>query len=93
MTHLLSLLLQLQVGSDAAPAASPAAADSAATAANAAANAAPGLSLIDLILAGGWIMVPLFLLFFVSVYIILERYLTIRKAGAVPESFMPGIRG
>ena len=92
MTHLLSLLLQLQVG-DAAPAASPAAAaESAAPAANAAAAAAPGLSLIDLILAGGWIMVPLFLLSFVSIYIILERYITIRKAGAVPETFMPGIR-
>ncbi|MCA8830227.1 MotA/TolQ/ExbB proton channel family protein, partial [Hymenobacter sp. BT728] len=78
MTHLLSLLLQLQVG-DAAPAATPAAAaDSAATAANAAAAAAPGLSLIDLILAGGWIMVPLFLLSFISIYIIIERYITIR---------------
>lgn len=93
MTFLLSLLLQMQVGG-AAPAASPAAADSAATAANTAANAAStDLSLLDLILAGGWIMIPLFLLLFVSVYIILERYLTIRKAGAVPESFMPGIRG
>ncbi|MCR5890158.1 MotA/TolQ/ExbB proton channel family protein [Hymenobacter sp. J193] len=51
-----------------------------------------GLSLIDLVLAGGWIMVPLFLLLFVSIYIIFERYLTIRKAGAVPDSFMPGIR-
>lgn len=94
MTFLLSLLLQMQVGGAAAPAASPAAADSAATAANTAANAAStDLSLLDLILAGGWIMIPLFLLLFVSVYIILERYLTIRKAGAVPESFMPGIRG
>jgi biopolymer transport protein ExbB len=37
-------------------------------------------------------MVPLFLLSFVSIYIILERYITIRKAGAVPETFMPGIR-
>ena len=94
MTFLLSLLLQMQVGGAAAPAASPAAADSAATAANTAATAAStDLSLLDLILAGGWIMIPLFLLLFVSVYIILERYLTIRKAGAVPESFMPGIRG
>ncbi|SNC63209.1 outer membrane transport energization protein ExbB [Hymenobacter gelipurpurascens] len=90
---LLTLLLQVPAGAAAAPAASPAAADSAATAANAAANAASGLSLIDLIFAGGWIMVPLFLLLFVSVYIILERYITIRKAGAVSESFMPGIRG
>ncbi|UYZ64116.1 MotA/TolQ/ExbB proton channel family protein [Hymenobacter weizhouensis] len=94
MTFLLSLLLQMQVGGAAPAAAAPAAADSAATAANATANAAASdLSLIDLILAGGWIMVPLFLLSIISIYIILERYLTIRKAGAVPESFMPGIRG
>ncbi|MBT9392341.1 MotA/TolQ/ExbB proton channel family protein [Hymenobacter sp. NST-14] len=90
MTLLLSLFLQLQVG-DAAPVAAPAAADSAALAADQAVAASSGLSLIDLVLAGGWIMLPLFALLFLSVYIILERYLTIRKAGAVPESFMPGI--
>jgi biopolymer transport protein ExbB len=73
MTLLLSLLLQMQVGS--APAAGAAAADSSATAANAAANAAAAdLSLIDLIVKGGWIMLPLFLLSFVSLYIIYAWY-------------------
>ncbi|SHL74053.1 MotA/TolQ/ExbB proton channel family protein [Hymenobacter psychrotolerans] len=91
MTFLLSLLLQMQVGST--PNAGAAAADSTATAANAAANAAAAdLSLIDLIVKGGWIMLPLFLLSFVSLYIIIERYITIRRAASVPESFMPGIR-
>ncbi|SDY95285.1 MotA/TolQ/ExbB proton channel family protein [Hymenobacter psychrophilus] len=89
---LLSLFLQLQVGDPTAvPVGSPAAADSAVTAANQAVAEASGLSLIDLVIAGGWIMVPLFLLLFLTIYIMLERYLTIRKAGAVPESFMPGI--
>ncbi|WP_205590871.1 MotA/TolQ/ExbB proton channel family protein [Hymenobacter oligotrophus] len=37
-------------------------------------------------------MVPILLLFSVSVYIILERYLTIRKAAALPEGFMNQIR-
>ena len=55
-------------------------------------NQAEGLSLIDLILKGGWIMVPLFVLSFVSVYIIFERYLTIRKAAGNPDSFMASIR-
>ncbi len=69
-----------------------AAPDSVNKAVNAANQAAGGLSLIDLILKGGWIMLPLFILSFVSVYIILERYFTIRKAGGQPESFMNGIR-
>ena len=71
----------------------PAATDTAAVAANAAANAAaPGLSLIDLVMQGGVIMIPLFLLLFVSIYIIIQRYLTIRAAGGNPEGFMAGIK-
>ncbi|AMJ65606.1 MotA/TolQ/ExbB proton channel family protein [Hymenobacter sp. PAMC 26628] len=81
-------ILLLQV-TNAAVSAAP---DSVNAAVNAANQAGGGLSLIDLILKGGWIMLPLFILLFVSVYIILERYLTIRKAGGQPESFMNGIR-
>ena len=66
--------------------------DTAAARANALANAAPGLSLVDLLLKGGWVMLPILLLLLVSVYIIAERYLTIRRAGGDPESFMTGIR-
>lgn len=66
--------------------------DTAAAHANAMANAAPGLSLVDLLLKGGWVMLPILLLLLVSVYIIAERYLTIRRAGGDPESFMTGIR-
>ncbi|MGI4874471.1 MAG: MotA/TolQ/ExbB proton channel family protein [Janthinobacterium lividum] len=69
-----------------------AAADTAAARATALANSAPGISLIDLIEKGGWIMLPIFLLLAVSIYIIVERYLTIRRAGGNPESFMTGIR-
>ncbi|WP_303311511.1 MotA/TolQ/ExbB proton channel family protein [Hymenobacter sp. BT730] len=50
------------------------------------------LSLIDLILKGGWIMIPLFILSVISVYIIIERYITIRRAAVNPDSFMNGIR-
>jgi biopolymer transport protein ExbB len=76
----------------AAPAVTAVATDTAAAHANAIANASPGLSLVDLILKGGWIMLPIFLLLVVSLYIIVERYLTIRSAGGDPESFMAGIR-
>ncbi len=76
----------------ASPALTTVATDTAAAQANAMASAEPGLSLIDLILRGGWIMLPIFALLIVSIYIIAERYLTIRSAGGNPESFMTGIR-
>ena len=82
----MSLLLQaVQAVTSAAP-------DSVNAAVNAANQADGGLSLIDLIMKGGWIMVPLFILSFVSIYIIIERYITIRKAAGNPESFMNNIR-
>ncbi|WP_400190928.1 MotA/TolQ/ExbB proton channel family protein [Hymenobacter sp. B81] len=73
-----------------------AAADSA-TNPEAAAAAAPAaqpdsLSVIDLVLQGGWIMIPILLLSLLSIYIIIERYITIRKAAALPEGFMGQIR-
>ncbi|GAA4007889.1 MotA/TolQ/ExbB proton channel family protein [Hymenobacter fastidiosus] len=69
--------------------------DTAATAAatGAAATVTTDLSLLDLILKGGWIMLPLLLLSFVSLYIMIERFITIRRAAVNPESFMGGIRG
>jgi biopolymer transport protein ExbB len=69
----------------ASPALTTVATDTAAAQANAMASAEPGLSLIDLILRGGWIMLPIFALLIVSIY-------TIRSAGGNPESFMTGIR-
>ena len=75
-----------------APVVNSSAAPDSVNAAVAAVNADGGLSLIDLILKGGWIMLPIFLLSFISVYIIIERYITIRRAGGEPEKFMNGIR-
>ncbi|OGX85189.1 biopolymer transporter ExbB [Hymenobacter lapidarius] len=48
--------------------------------------------LIDLLLRGGPVMIPLVALFSVSIYIIIERYLTIRKAAGNPDFFMNSIR-
>lgn len=50
------------------------------------------LSVIDLVIKGGWIMVPIFLLSFVAVYIFVERYLYIRRAGRLESSLLPMVK-
>lgn len=58
----------------------------------AAANAVEELSVWDLTLRGGWIMIPLALLSIISIYIFVERYLVIRRAQKEDNSFMDRIR-
>jgi biopolymer transport protein ExbB len=70
----------------------PAAADTLNTAATAAPLASTDVPVIDLLMRGGLIMIPLVALSLLSLYIILERYFTIRKAAGDPESFMANIR-
>ena len=70
----------------------PAAADTLNTAATAAPIASTDVPVIDLLMRGGLIMIPLVALSLLSLYIILERYFTIRKAAGDPESFMANIR-
>ena len=53
----------------------------------------PELSLIDLLLKGGWVMIPILLLSIASIYIIAERYVAIKKASQNPESFMNQVKG
>ena len=53
----------------------------------------PELSLIDLLLRGGWVMIPILLLSIASIYIIAERYVAIKKASQNPESFMNQVKG
>ncbi|HRJ30513.1 MAG TPA: MotA/TolQ/ExbB proton channel family protein [Cyclobacteriaceae bacterium] len=50
------------------------------------------LSVIDLTLKGGFMMVPIVLLSFVAIYIFFERFLTIRKANQDPNAFMHRIK-
>jgi len=50
------------------------------------------LSLIDLLMKGGWLMIPFAFISFITVYIAVERYLTILKAGRIDDKFMPTIR-
>ena len=70
----------------------PAAADTLNTAATAAPIASADVPVIDLLMRGGLIMIPLVALSLLSFYLIIERYFTIRKAAGDPDSFMANIR-
>ncbi len=61
-------------------------------AATTATAAAPELSVWDLCLKGGIIMIPLLLLSLVSIYIFVERWLVIRKAAVDDDTFMKRIK-
>jgi biopolymer transport protein ExbB len=50
------------------------------------------MNVLDLAMKGGWIMLPIVLLFFVSLGIFIERLLVIRQASQESDSFMERIR-
>lgn len=50
------------------------------------------LSLWDLTMKGGWLMIPLFLLSFIAVYIFFERLWIINKASKIDPRFMENIK-
>lgn len=50
------------------------------------------LTLLDLAIKGGWVMVPIILLSFVAAYIFIERYYVIRKATKEDQNFMNRIK-
>jgi len=50
------------------------------------------MSLIDMMIKGGWIMVPILLLFFIGLVIFFERYLTIRRAAKYDNSLMSQVK-
>lgn len=60
------------------------------TAVQSAAN--QSISLWDLAIRGGVIMIPLALMWVIALYIFVERLLTINKAGKVPQSFMNNVK-
>lgn len=55
-------------------------------------SANQSISLWDLAVRGGVIMVPLALMWIIALYIFVERLLTINKAGKVPQSFMNSVK-
>lgn len=49
-------------------------------------------SLFDLYMKGGWVMHPILLCSFISVYIVIERYLALRRARTIPSGFVSELR-
>ena len=49
-------------------------------------------SMLDLIMKGGPLMIPLFLLFALAIFFFIERLIAIRKASKIDDSFMNIIR-
>ncbi|MCC6286278.1 MAG: MotA/TolQ/ExbB proton channel family protein [Chitinophagaceae bacterium] len=50
------------------------------------------ISLWDLLLSGGWIMIPLALLLVIAIFFFFERLIAIRNAGKIDANFMSIIR-
>lgn len=50
------------------------------------------IDLIELVVQGGWIMIPLVLLSFLTIYIFIERFLAIKRASREDKSFMNRIK-
>jgi biopolymer transport protein ExbB len=50
------------------------------------------LTLLDLTIKGGWVMIPIILLSFVAAYIFIERYYVIKKATKEDLNFMNRIK-
>lgn len=58
----------------------------------AAATADQHIQLFDLLMKGGVLMIPLGILSVIAVFVFVERYITIAKAGRMEDNFMPMIR-
>ena len=56
------------------------------------ASKVPPLSVFDLTIKGGIMMIPLFILLLLAVYIFIERFLVLNKAAREDENFMNRIR-
>ena len=66
--------------------------DTVATAATQTAHAAQELRFIDLLIKGGWVMIPIAILFFLGLIIFIERYITIRKASRDESNLMMQVK-
>lgn len=50
------------------------------------------IGLLDLLIKGGYMMIPLYLLFILAIFIFIERLLTLKKAAKTPSSMMDQVR-
>jgi biopolymer transport protein ExbB len=51
-----------------------------------------GINLFDLLTLGGWVMIPLVILFLITIFVFFERMIAIRKASNIDSNFMNIIR-
>ncbi|WP_128548557.1 MotA/TolQ/ExbB proton channel family protein [Larkinella soli] len=50
------------------------------------------MQLFDLVAKGGWVMIPISLLFFLALYLIVERWLFIRNNTRVDDNFIDNVK-
>ena len=82
---MLGIFLQAVVGTDSL-------AQPIAQAATESAQKVDSLSLWSLVQKGGWIMIPIGILSIVTVYIFIERFIVLARAGRNPENLMNNVR-
>src|SRR5688500_7676265 len=56
------------------------------------ATEAPSLSLFELLVKGGWVMVPILILSVAAVYLFIERFLYISSATKIDPGFIPALQ-
>jgi biopolymer transport protein ExbB len=66
--------------------------DSSSIVANTASAPQKGISLFDLLTLGGWVMIPLVILFLITIFVFFERLIATRKAANIDSNFMNIIR-
>jgi biopolymer transport protein ExbB len=66
--------------------------DSSNIVANTASVPQKGISLFDLLTLGGWVMIPLVILFLITIFVFFERLIATRKAANIDSNFMNIIR-
>ncbi|KEO74008.1 MotA/TolQ/ExbB proton channel family protein [Anditalea andensis] len=50
------------------------------------------IGLLDLLIAGGYMMIPLYLLFILAIFIFVERLITLRKAAKTPKGLIDQVK-
>lgn len=50
------------------------------------------LSLLDMIMKGGYVMIPIGILSFITIYVLIERLISIKRASKVDPNFMSNIK-
>ncbi|WP_026954212.1 MotA/TolQ/ExbB proton channel family protein [Algoriphagus vanfongensis] len=54
--------------------------------------AAQNIGLLDLLIKGGYMMIPLYLLFILAIYIFIERLLTLKKASTTSSNLLDQVK-